>query len=274
MLSVPPKGVLANDLGIGDHGLIASLEPGDANQPKHGTVELKADGSFTYKPTAGYSGPDSFVYCVMDNSPALNPGDNTTTPLPAAYDVAKVWINVRPSPVVQARGDGSDARKYAPRGCGAGRAEKRFCALCRSDNGATPLGSNFAPTPFPLVAVLLTEEPPVGLSLNADGSLKYEPPKDFQGDVRFKYQARLVATAGLPTAAADAVTQGSDIATVVIHVRQLPDARDDHYIVAQNGVLSVPPKGVLANDLAIREHGLAASLELEMRTGRSTARWS
>ena len=32
--------------------------------PAHGTVVLDADGSFTYTPTANYSGQDSFTYKV------------------------------------------------------------------------------------------------------------------------------------------------------------------------------------------------------------------
>ncbi len=35
-------------------------------QPANGTVVVHADGTFTYTPTAGYTGPDSFTYTVED----------------------------------------------------------------------------------------------------------------------------------------------------------------------------------------------------------------
>ena len=34
--------------------------------PTNGTVTMNADGSFTYKPNAGFAGVDSFLYCVED----------------------------------------------------------------------------------------------------------------------------------------------------------------------------------------------------------------
>ncbi len=34
--------------------------------PAHGTVALNADGSFTYTPVAGYSGPTAFTYRASD----------------------------------------------------------------------------------------------------------------------------------------------------------------------------------------------------------------
>lgn len=35
--------------------------------PTHGTVTINADGTFSYVPTTGYTGPDYFVYTVCDN---------------------------------------------------------------------------------------------------------------------------------------------------------------------------------------------------------------
>ena len=43
-----------------------TLTAGSASTPAHGVVTLNANGSFTYTPTAGYSGPDSFTYVVSD----------------------------------------------------------------------------------------------------------------------------------------------------------------------------------------------------------------
>lgn len=51
------NGVLAND---GGDNLSAALEVDATN----GTVVLESDGAFTYKPVAGFVGPDSFKYIL------------------------------------------------------------------------------------------------------------------------------------------------------------------------------------------------------------------
>lgn len=55
-------GVLANDTDPEDDDLTATV----VDSPTHGTLTLNSDGSFTYVPTAGYSGADSFTYKAND----------------------------------------------------------------------------------------------------------------------------------------------------------------------------------------------------------------
>ncbi|MDE3226085.1 MAG: tandem-95 repeat protein, partial [Nitrospirota bacterium] len=56
------EGLLANDTDVdGDH-LKARLVSG----PAHGKLDLEADGTFTYKPQAGFTGTDAFVYQADD----------------------------------------------------------------------------------------------------------------------------------------------------------------------------------------------------------------
>ncbi len=63
-LTVPvERGVLANDSGT---GLTAELD----EPPLHGTVDLAADGSYSYTPTADWSGSDRFTYTATDASGA------------------------------------------------------------------------------------------------------------------------------------------------------------------------------------------------------------
>ncbi|MGU3410363.1 beta strand repeat-containing protein [Microbacterium sp. M1A1_1b] len=69
-------GVLANDRGT---DLTATVDV----EPLHGALDLAPDGSYTYTPADGFSGPDSFTYTAKDGS------DSTTTGL--------VSITVRPS---------------------------------------------------------------------------------------------------------------------------------------------------------------------------------
>ena len=56
-LTVPPPGVLGNDLD-----LLGSTTAILTASPTHGTVNLRSDGGFTYQPNAGYLGTDVFRY--------------------------------------------------------------------------------------------------------------------------------------------------------------------------------------------------------------------
>jgi N-acetylneuraminic acid mutarotase len=55
-------GVLANDADANGDLLTASV----VAKPTHGTLSLNDNGSFIYKPAAGYVGPDSFIYRAFD----------------------------------------------------------------------------------------------------------------------------------------------------------------------------------------------------------------
>jgi hypothetical protein len=79
-LSVPAPGVLANDTDSNGDALAA----GSASTPAHGVVTLNADGSFTYTPSSGYVGSDSFTYAVSD--------------IHGASDTGTVTISVSPPP--------------------------------------------------------------------------------------------------------------------------------------------------------------------------------
>ena len=65
-------GVLANDSDPdpGDSLTVVGVAAGLG--PQHGTVSVNADGSFTYTPTAHYSGQDTFTYEVRDASNAVS----------------------------------------------------------------------------------------------------------------------------------------------------------------------------------------------------------
>jgi hypothetical protein len=75
--------VLANDSDPDGDALTASK----ASDPGHGAATKNADGTFTYTPAAGYSGPDFFTYTVSDG---------------ARTDTGMVSIAVTPAaPVIQ-----------------------------------------------------------------------------------------------------------------------------------------------------------------------------
>ena len=77
-LNVAAPGVLQNDLDADGNALTAT----NVTAPAHGTVVLNANGSFTYTPTAGYSGLDTFSYLANDGTVDSN--------------LATVSIDIRP----------------------------------------------------------------------------------------------------------------------------------------------------------------------------------
>ena len=66
-------GVLANDTDTDGDALAPSVVTG----PEHGTLELNADGSFTYTPEADFTGTDTFTYAAEDGF--ANPTEATVT---------------------------------------------------------------------------------------------------------------------------------------------------------------------------------------------------
>jgi hypothetical protein len=97
-LTVAAPGVLGNDFEPDGQAMVASLVTG----PQHGTLALAANGSYVYRPAAGYTGADSFRYRAGDgalwSSPATvsitvtdtSPVVRTVTRIDGAnrYDVA------------------------------------------------------------------------------------------------------------------------------------------------------------------------------------------
>jgi hypothetical protein len=63
-LNVGAPGVLGNDRDPDGDPITAALQRAPAN----GTIDLRADGSFTYTPRAGFFGVDSFDYRASDGS--------------------------------------------------------------------------------------------------------------------------------------------------------------------------------------------------------------
>ena len=75
---VAGSGVLNGDTDIDSAGLTAVLGTG----PASGTLNLGADGSFTYKPNADFNGTDSFTYRASDGTATSNLATVTITVQP------------------------------------------------------------------------------------------------------------------------------------------------------------------------------------------------
>jgi len=84
VLTVAAPGVLGNDTDPQGRPLTAVK----LSDPAHGTVVLNANGSFTYTPTANYSGADAFTY---------EANDGTLNSTPATVTITVNFVNDPPS---------------------------------------------------------------------------------------------------------------------------------------------------------------------------------
>ena len=85
-LTVAAPGVLANDTDAEGNPLTAAVVASVA----HGTLTLGANGSISYVPTTGYTGPDSFTYRANDGS--LNSNTATVSLTVTATNSAPVAV--------------------------------------------------------------------------------------------------------------------------------------------------------------------------------------
>jgi large repetitive protein len=67
--------------------------------PLHGTVTILANGTFTYVPTTGYTGPDEFVYTVCDNGTPVMCTNATAHILVAEAPNEKPIVTVTPKTI-------------------------------------------------------------------------------------------------------------------------------------------------------------------------------
>lgn len=95
---VPVSGnVKTNDSDPENDPLTVNTTP--VSGPSNGTVTLNADGTFTYRPNAGFTGTDKFVYSICDNKNACAQATVTISVLAATADL-KVTKTANPTTVV------------------------------------------------------------------------------------------------------------------------------------------------------------------------------
>ena len=153
-LTVAAPGVLANDTDL--EPLTAAL----VTPPAHGTLELNADGSFSYIPGLNYNGLDTFTYKANDGE----------------LDSAEATVTITITPV----NDGPEAvdDAYTVMENGSLTVDAAAGVLA---NDVEVDGDN--------VAVSLVMATTHGtLSLRADGSFTYTPNPGFYGEDSFVYQ--------------------------------------------------------------------------------------
>jgi len=155
--SVEAPGVLANDSDPNGLALQAVFQAG----PAHGSLTLRADGSFDYDPVNGFTGTDTFIYtaCTPD------PGSLCSAPATVTLSVT----NDRPVAPDDEYGLDQDS------------------TLAVSAPGVMTNDSD--PNDDALTAELVTDADHGLLSLSADGSFDYAPSPGFVGSDSFAYRA-------------------------------------------------------------------------------------
>jgi VCBS repeat-containing protein len=155
-LTVAAPAVLGNDTDPDGDSLSAVVVSG----PAHGSLNLNADGGFTYTPAANFDGTDSFTYQASDGTAQSNPATVTITVTP---------VNDPPA----AKDDAYSTAEDTP--------------LTVAAPGV--LGNDTDPDSSTLTAAVVTGPGHGTLTLNADGSFTYTPAANFNGTDSFTYRA-------------------------------------------------------------------------------------
>lgn len=158
-LTVTAPGVLANDDAREGGAMSAAVVTNVA----HGTLVLNANGGFTYTPSPGYAGPDSFTY----RATTVNGSSNEA--------LVTLAVSV-PSSVNDAfTASGNTPLSVAAPGV---------------------LGNDNANGGGPMTAILVTRPATGTVTLNGDGSFVYLPALNFLGTDTFTYHAVTARGAG------------------------------------------------------------------------------
>jgi len=217
-LNIAAPGVLSNDFDVDGDTLVVDTVPAVA--PAHGSLQLNADGSFSYTPQTNYAGEDFFVYQVTD-------GQGGTA-------LGRVSLRIEmtnAAPVAQ-----NDSYQV--------NEDERL--VVDAANGI--LANDFDPDGD--VITLVTELPTTvkngQLVLASDGSFLYIPNQDFFGTDSFSYQIK--DPAGLVSTATVLLT--------VIAQNDPPVVQASSYSVNQGALLSVSAPGLLAHAFDVDDDNL------------------
>ncbi|MDD2499194.1 MAG: cadherin-like domain-containing protein [Geobacter sp.] len=155
-LTVAVPGVLANDSDPAGLTLTAQK----VTNPSHGTVTLNSNGSFTYIPTTGYSGSDSFTYKASDGS------------LTSAAATVSLTVKLA---------------NQAPIAAGDSYSTTQDTVLTVAAPGV--LANDSDPEGATLTAQKVTNPAHGTVTLNSNGSFTYIPTTGYSGSDSFTYKA-------------------------------------------------------------------------------------
>ena len=194
-LTLAAPGVLANDTDADGDSLTAAV----VTSVSHGTLTLNPNGSFSYVPTAGYVGPDSFTYQANDGT--LN--SNTAT----------VSLTVTPT-------------NAAPVATNDTYSTPKNTTLTLAAPGV--LANDTDADGDSLTAAVVTSVSHGTLTLNPNGSFSYVPTAGYVGPDSFTYQAN-DGTANSNTAT---------VSLTVTATNTAPVATNDTYSTPKNTTLT------------------------------------
>jgi hypothetical protein len=202
------QGILGNDIDPDGDSLLALLDAGTT----HGALQFSLDGSFTYKPDAGFNGVDGFTYHANDGN----------------LDSPTVSVGIAVNPVNDKPLAGSDSYSVS---------EDAVLDIAES---AGLLNNDIDLDGDTLSVVLKSTTTHGHLIVTPGGAVNYRPDADFNGSDSFTY------TAFDGSVESDPVT----VTITVNPVNDPPLAGSDAYTIAEDGVLNVTAAaGVLANDI-------------------------
>ena len=177
-INVGGPGVLLGDAAAGSTTLSAVLQ----SNPQHGSLALNADGSFTYTPTAGFSGTDSFTFDVSDGVRVAGPATATLTVTAAPQPPTSVNLTF---------------------------------STMENSTLQTPSPGVLKNTGTGTTALLISPTRDGVLELNPDGSFTYTPNLGFAGADSFTYA---VSQGSLTSAAATATIEVTPVPATVVQL--------------------------------------------------------
>ena len=231
-LTVEAPGVFSNDAVSGADVWETTVTV----EPEHGTLDLRADGSFDYTAMAGYAGPDAFSYALTADG---------------VSDLARVTLDIR------------STDNAAPQASGESYALFEDATLDSRDVYSLLLNDSDLEGD-PLVVELVDGVGNGALQMLPGGHFTYTPDENFHGTDGFDYRV----------SDGNSVSQTVTAVITVYAQNDAPTAVDDLYELDQDTVLTVTQTdGVLANDTDPDGDPLVVSLvdapthgQLEMST--------
>ncbi|SET60767.1 RHS repeat-associated core domain-containing protein [Nitrosomonas marina] len=221
-------GVLNNDTAGNGSSLTASV----VDAPNHGSLNLNADGSFSYIPDANFSGADTFTYSATD-------GIGLSAPTPVAITVSPISIN---SPSVVEGNAGTQQATFTV------QLEQPLSADLvvnyQTVDGTAKAGEDYVAANDSVTIPAGQTETAIQIAINGDTDLETDE----------AFTLAVTPQGGSETFNAVATIVADD-------VQQLPIAEQDAYSVAGDSTLTVNViDGVLANDTDTENDSLTASL--------------
>ncbi len=227
-LNIAAPGLLINDLDIDSINLSVVTTP--LTPPTQGTVELRADGSFTYTSFDGASGEDSFVYQTADNNGALSQA------------IVRISIDGNNFPPVAA------TERYNL------NESQSFTADNSAADRLSILANDFdldANDTITLTTTLIQSVSHGQLNMGTDGTFTYIPNQGYFGVDSFVYE--ITDSQGAMAQAAVLLTIGRE--------NTAPNAAPDTYTLNEDSTLSVSAaEGLLANDTDIDEDAFSVNV--------------